>query len=141
DPEASTGAAAVIRRGETELVPEIPEKLLRAAARDELHFSLLMELGLSSYMCVPLKGRDGVLGAITFVASDAGRRFGVDDLKLAEELARRATMAIGDGVLLVDRTGRVRLWNDAAARITGLAEHDVLGRRLNEVVPGWPASE
>jgi len=159
DPEATTGVAAVIRRAEPELVPEIPDELLRAVATDELHYDLIAQLGLSSYLCVPLRGRDGVLGAITFAASADGRRFGADDLKLAEELARRATMAIenarlyreteeraqaarvlaaiGDGVLLVDRAGRVRLWNAAAERITGLGEQLVLGRPLEEVVPGW----
>jgi signal transduction histidine kinase len=40
-------------------------------------------------------------------------------------------------VLLVDRGGRVRLWNAAAERITGLAEADVVGHRLPDVVPGW----
>jgi PAS domain S-box-containing protein len=159
DPEATTGVPAVIRRAEPELVPEIPDELLRAAATDELHYDLIAQLGLSSYLCVPLRGRDGVLGAITFAASDGGRRFGADDLKLAEEVARRATMAIenarlyreteeraqaarvlasiGDGVLLVDRSGRVRLWNSAAERITGLGEQLVLGHPLEEVVPGW----
>jgi PAS domain S-box-containing protein len=159
DPEASTGVPAVIRRAEPELMPEIPDELLRAAATDELHYELIAQLGLSSYLCVPLRGRDGVLGAITFAASAGGRCFGADDLKLAEELARRATMAIenarlyreteeraqaarvlaaiGDGVLLVDRDGRVRLWNSAAERITGLAELLVLGHPLEEVVPGW----
>jgi PAS domain S-box-containing protein len=159
DPEAATGVPAVIRCAEPELVPEIPDELLRAAATDELHYDLIAQLGLSSYLCVPLRGRDGVLGAITFAASAGGRRFGADDLKLAEELARRATMAIenarlyreteeraqaarvlaaiGDGVLLVDRAGRVRLWNSAAERITGLGEQLVHGRPLEEVVPGW----
>ena len=158
-PDASTGVAAVIRRGEAELVPEIPDELLRSAAVDDLHFDLLQELGLSSYVCAPLEGRDGILGAITLVSSMSGRRFGADDLKLAQELARRLAMAIenarlyreteeraqaarvlaaiGDGVLLVDRAGRVRLWNTAAERITGLGEDDVLGRRLSEVVEGW----
>jgi PAS domain S-box-containing protein len=157
--EASTGAVAVIRRGESELVPEIPEGMLRAAAVDDLHFDLLQELGLSSYVCVPLAGREGVLGAITLVSSTSGRRFGADDLKLAEELARRAAMAIenarlygeaeqraqaarvlaaiGDGVLLVDRAGRIRLWNSAAERITGLSEETVLGHQLADAVPGW----
>jgi PAS domain S-box-containing protein len=159
DPETATGVPAVIRCAEPELVPEIPDELLRAAATDELHYDLIAQLGLSSYLCVPLRGRDGVLGAITFAASAGGRRFGADDLKLAEELARRATMAIenarlyreteeraqaarvlaaiGDGVLLVDRAGRVRLWNSAAERITGLGEQLVHGRPLEEVVPGW----
>jgi PAS domain S-box-containing protein len=159
DPDAATGAPAVIRRGEAELVPEIPERLLREAAVDDLHYGLIEQLGLCSYICAPLKGRDAVLGAITFASATPGRRFGVEDLKLAEELARRAAMAIenarlyrdseeraqaarvlasiGDGVLLVDRGGRVRLWNTAAERITGLAEAEVVGHRLVDVVPGW----
>ena len=159
DPEATSGVPAVIRRAEPELVPEISDELLRRVVRDELHYDLIGELGLSSYVCVPLLGRDGVLGAITLVASDGGRRFGADDLRLAEELARRAAMAIenarlyreteeraqaarvlaaiGDGVLLVDRAGRIRLWNTAAERITGLGEADVVGRRLSDAVQGW----
>jgi PAS domain S-box-containing protein len=159
DPDAATGAPAVIRRGEAELVPEIPEQLLRAAAIDDLHYGLIEQLGLSSYICAPLKGRDAVLGAITLVSATPGRRFGAEDLKLAEELARRAAMAIenarlyrdseeraqaarvlasiGDGVLLTDRDGRVRLWNAAAERITGLPADDVVGHRLVDVVPRW----
>jgi two-component system phosphate regulon sensor histidine kinase PhoR len=110
-------------------------------------------------MCVPLRGRDRVVGAVTFVAASSGRRFGPDELLFAEELASRAASAIenahlyrevearaqaarvlaaiGDGVLLVDRSGRVRLWNAAAERITGLAAADVLGRPLNTAIPGW----
>jgi PAS domain S-box-containing protein len=161
DPDAATGVPAVIRRGEPELVPHIPEELLRDAAQDELHYDLIRQLGLSSYMCAPMLGREGVLGAITFVSASPGMQFDPNDLKVATELARRAAMAvenarlyrqaeeraqaarvlasIGDGVLLVDRTGRIRLWNAAAERITGLAEADVLGRPLVDAVPGWSA--
>jgi PAS domain S-box-containing protein len=163
DPAGETGPAAVIRTGEPELVSEITDEMLHAAARDELHLGLLEELGLSSYMCVPLKGRDAVLGAITLIASDPGRRFGPEDLSLAEELARRAANAIenarlyreaqaraqaarvlatiGDGVFLVDRSGRIRLWNSAAQWITGLHEDDVLGRPAATVIPGWDAMQ
>ena len=48
---------------------------------------------------------------------------------------------IGDGVFLVDRSGRIRLWNAAAERITGLVEADVLGRPASTAVPGWAAAE
>jgi PAS domain S-box-containing protein len=158
----ATGPAAVIRTGEPELVPEITPELVRAAAREDLHFELLQELGLESYVCVPLKGLDGVpLGAITLVSSDAGLRFGAEDLVLAEELARRAASAIenarlyheaearaqaaqvlatiGDGVALVDRSGRIRLWNAAAAVITGLQASDVMGKQAPLAIPGWSA--
>jgi PAS domain S-box-containing protein len=161
DPGAPTGAAAVIRTGEPELVPEITDEMLRAAAQDELHLELITQLGLESYVCVPLKGREGTVGAITLVAAEPGRRFGAEDLALAEELARRAAAAIenatlyreaaaraqaarvlatiGDGVFLVDRGGRIRLWNTAAAAITGLAEPDVLGKRPQSAISGWDA--
>ena len=158
-----TGIAAVIRTGEPELVPEISEEMLLAGATDELHLDLLRSLGLHSYMCVPLQSRDRVLGAVTFISSDPGRSFGAQDLMLAEEIARRATTAIenaqlyraaeeraqaarvlatiGDGVALVDGSGRIRLWNVAAERITGLAASGVLGRTAATAIPGWEAVE
>ena len=160
-PGGMTGAAAVIRTGEAELVPLITDTMIDAAVVDELHRDLLLQLDLRSYMCVPLPGRDHALGAITFVSSHPGRAYGIDDLRLAEELARRAATAIenarlyreaehraeaaralatiGDGVVLVDRTGRVRLWNAAAERITGLREADLLGKPVATAVPGWSA--
>jgi PAS domain S-box-containing protein len=161
DADSPTGAAAVIRHGEPELVPEIPADMLRKLAVDDLHYDLISQLGLESYMCVPIAGRSDVLGAITFVSSSPGRRFDANDLQAAEELARRAAMAIenarlyreteeraeaarvlasiGDGVVLVDRSGGVRLWNAAAERITELAAAEVIGRRLSETLSGWPS--
>jgi PAS domain S-box-containing protein len=157
--DAPTGVSAVIRTGEAELVAEITEGMLLQGAVDELHLDLLRQLELRSYMCVPLRGRDRVLGAITFISCDAGRRFDAEDLRLAEELARRAATAIenaqlyreveerahaaqalatiGDGVVLVDRAGRIRLWNDAAHRITGLAASRLVGKRADTAIPGW----
>jgi PAS domain S-box-containing protein len=162
-PDHSTGVASVIRTGEAELVAEITEEMLVASAVDELHLDLLHQLELRSYMCVPLKSRNRILGAITFILSQSGRPFGLDDQLLAEELARRVTMAIenarlfrqaeeraqaarvlatvGDGVFLVDRRGHVRLWNAAAERITGLAAGDVLGRPAATAIPSWAAVE
>ena len=53
--------------------------------------------------------------------------------------AARVLAQVGDGVFLVDRDGVVRLWNAAAESITGLPEEAVLGRRIDEAVPGWSA--
>jgi PAS domain S-box-containing protein len=159
DPSAETGARAVIRSGRPELVPVITEEMLAAAGRDELHGDLIRELGLRSYMCVPLTARDRTFGAITFIGAESGRSFTDADLALAEELARRAAVAvdnaqlyreaeargraarvldsIADGVFLLDGAGLVRLWNPAAEEILGLAEADVLGRPAADVIPGW----
>jgi PAS domain S-box-containing protein len=60
--------------------------------------------------------------------------------KTAErEQAARVLAAVGDGVVLVDGEGVVRLWNPAAERITGVAAAAVVGRPLDEALPGLPA--
>ncbi|HYY34644.1 MAG TPA: ATP-binding protein [Gaiellaceae bacterium] len=48
---------------------------------------------------------------------------------------------VGDGVFLVDAEGIVQLWNPAAEAITGLAIEAVVGRPVDEVIPGWMALE
>jgi PAS domain S-box-containing protein len=154
---------AVVRKRTPHLVEELRDELLAEAAVDELHLDLMRDLGLRSFMCVPVVARDRAVAAITFAAAESGRRYGPDDLRLAEELARRAGVAIenaqlyreveeraqaarvlaavGDGVFLVDAAGRVRLWNTAATTITGLAHDDVLGRPAVDAIPGWAEVE
>jgi PAS domain S-box-containing protein len=50
-------------------------------------------------MCVPLAARGHILGTITFVSSAADRRYGPADLSFAEDLARRAAMAVDNAML------------------------------------------
>lgn len=105
DPEARFGVPQVLRTGEPELVPEIPPALLDESAVDDEHRELIRRLGLRSYMVVPLLARGRTLGAITLVMSESGRRYGEEDLKTAEDLARRAAVAV-DNALLYDEAQR-----------------------------------
>jgi PAS domain S-box-containing protein len=156
---ASSGPRHVVQTGESELMTEIPADLLRSVAVDDLHLDLLTELGLRSYVCVPLVARERTFGALTFVQAESGRSYDATDLALAEELARRAAAAIdnaqlfeqaesraraaqvlatvGDGVFQLDAAGVIRLWNPAAEAITGLAAEDVVGRAAREAIPRW----
>src|ERR671932_462303 len=99
DPEAPQGVAQVMRTGQSELVPEIPEQVLEQAVRDDEHREILQGLGLKSYMIVPLVARGRTLGAITLVSAESGRRYGQAELELAEELARRAALAVDNARL------------------------------------------
>src|SRR6185437_14979524 len=81
------------------LATEISEEQLAELATDDLHLGLVRELGFQSYMCVPLVTHGRVLGVISFVSAESGRRFGPDDLALAEELARRAGTAVENAQL------------------------------------------
>jgi signal transduction histidine kinase len=96
DPHAKTGVPNVLRTGISELYPEIPDELLVAGAIDEEHLRISRELGLRSAMIVPIKERGEILGVITFVATDPGRRYGPDDRQMAEQLAERAGAAIAN---------------------------------------------
>jgi PAS domain S-box-containing protein len=142
-----------------QLVSDVGDDALGASAVDDMHLDLLRELGLRSYLCVPVRARGRVLASITFVTAESGRRFTELDLRMAEELAlrvaavaenaflyeeveRRARASrvletIADGVVLLDEDERVLLWNDAAEAITRLAARDVLGRPAAEVLPGY----
>jgi PAS domain S-box-containing protein len=94
DPNAQHIVPQVIRSGHSEMYSEVPDELLDTAARDAEHLQTLRMLGFKSYICVPLQAHGRTLGAITLVASDSGHRYDEQDLELAEELARRAAVAI-----------------------------------------------
>ena len=55
------------------MMAEIPDALLEAAAQDAEHLRLIRELGLRSYLCVPLVARGRVLGALSLVHAESGR--------------------------------------------------------------------
>ncbi len=71
NPDEPYGVPHVLRTGTSELGSEISDELIEQAAQDEEHLRLLRELGLKSYICVPLRSRQGVLGVLTFVSAES----------------------------------------------------------------------
>jgi len=104
DANATSGAAAVIRRGHTEFLPEIPDELLVAAAPDQRLLSILRDLGLRSVITAPLTARGRTFGALSLIAAGSGRRYTSRDVQLAEDLAHRAAMAIDNARLFRERS-------------------------------------
>ncbi len=122
DPNARHGVPEVMRTLESELIPEITDEMLAAAARDEEHLELARRVGLRSAIIVPLVARDRALGAITFASAESGRRYGERDLRLSEELARRAAIAIDNAHLFdAERAERARA-EDARLQFRALFE-------------------
>src|SRR5918997_3703861 len=99
DPNAPQGVPQVLRSGRSEFHPEISEEMLVAGARDPEHLRLMREIGITSAMIVPLVARGRALGTITLVSTESGRRYEEADLELAEELARRAALAVDNAQL------------------------------------------
>jgi PAS domain S-box-containing protein len=102
--DAETGQAEVMRTGTSQLMPTIDDATIAAAAEDEEHLKLLRQLEMRSGMLVPLIARGRTIGGLTLVSSQEGRHYDADDLALAEELARRAALAIDNARLYRERS-------------------------------------
>jgi PAS domain S-box-containing protein len=94
------GVMAALRRGEPNWAAMIPDTLLADLAHDEEHLRILRELGLKSYLCVPLRSRDQILGVLTFATAESGRVYDAGDLRAADDLAGRIAIAIENARLL-----------------------------------------
>jgi PAS domain S-box-containing protein len=157
EPRADRGIHHVISSGEAELVPSIPEEMLREAARDDEHLRLLREVGLRSYICVPMIARGRTLGAFSLISSESGRSYDESDLALARDLAGRAAIAIDNArlhgtaererarfasmvessplaVCQLDAEGRIEHTNPAAERLLGRNGAMLNGAELHAIV-------
>jgi PAS domain S-box-containing protein len=112
-----------------------------------------------SVICAPMRARDRSIGAITVARTAIGITYGADDLALVQDIAGRIAVAIdrarlygeveqraeaarvlehvADGILLLDRSGKVRLWNPAAEGITAIRAADIVGRAAVDAIHGW----
>jgi len=156
DPADPNGAAATLRTGKAVLVPEIPDALLAAAAVDAEHLALLRALGLHSLMVVPLIARGRALGTLTLISSEPARTYDVNDLAFAEELGRRAAVAIdnarlyreleiaevryrglfegtADAVLLADTSGNYVDANPAICDLLGYRREELVRMRSGSI--------
>jgi serine phosphatase RsbU (regulator of sigma subunit) len=94
----------VIRSGEPRLIPEVTDELLASVATDAAHLERLREVGFRSAIVVPLRARGRVLGALILALAGSERRFGPDDLAMAQELADRCALALDNALLFAERS-------------------------------------
>ena len=98
------------------------EEFLRATCRDDEHYQVVRELGFQSYISVPLIARSRTLGALTLVSTDPSRRYSEQDLAVAEEIARRASVRIDNARLYEERN-----------RVAHVLQQGLLPERLADV--------
>ncbi len=120
DPERHPVVRA-LRGGETVLEEEVTDGVLDAIGHGPEHRRRLERLELRSYLIVPLTARGRTLGAMTLALAESGRRFGPADRQVAEELARRAALAIDTARLYRAARQAVR----ARERLLAVVSHDL----------------
>jgi PAS domain S-box-containing protein len=154
NPDSPRGTAFVIRTGQPDMELNISDEMLAAMTVDDEQRRLVRELGLRSWISVPILAGDQVFGAISLVAAESDRQFGADDLAFAENLAARVAVAISnarafreavrykrildatlDAVIVFDpATLRISYVNQGAMDQLGYAEADLVGADATMVV-------
>ena len=93
------GIGQVLRTGRSASYPTILEEGVLAVAPAEDYKTSLQQMGFKSVLIVPLPVRDQILGALILAWSDTDRQYDQAELYLAEEVAKRAALAVDNARL------------------------------------------
>ena len=97
--DAPDGPGAAIRTGRSELLADISDDMVVRYAPNAKALELLRRLHITSVLVVPLHARGRTFGALTFAYCRPGPRYDRELQLLAEELARRAALALDNARL------------------------------------------
>ena len=94
EPSAESAITRVIASGESEFYPEVLDSHLQRVAVSEEQLGVLRGLEIRSAIVVPMRVGGRIIGAMSFFTSVSRRRLDPADVAIAEQLARRAAVAV-----------------------------------------------
>jgi PAS domain S-box-containing protein len=114
-------AKSVIDTGEPFLIGTVTPERLESFAQSEEHLRILRGIDPRSIMGVPLRTRGQLTGVLILMSADPARAYGAADLRAAEALAERASLAIENG-RLYQTALRATQFRD---EVLGVVAHDL----------------
>ncbi len=93
-PPRDSPVGQVIRSGASRHYPQISPEELARASRSEAHLQLGLDLGFRSLLFVPMRVPARTVGLLTLATAESRRTLSSDDVALAEQLGRRAAVAV-----------------------------------------------
>lgn len=93
------GLQKLLDSGQPELIPEVNGSVLRIVEGNAEVLHIVRELGLKSYMGMPLIARHRVIGALTLSSTQPDRYYTQEDFLFAQELARRIALTLDNARL------------------------------------------
>ena len=120
-PLISTLAQSAIDESAVHLAIRADDDALRDIARDPALFAELLRTGPYALLVVPLIARERVLGFMQFLSIDVARATSPEALLLAEDLARRASVAVDNALLYGEAQRATRARDDVLA----IVSHDL----------------
>jgi PAS domain S-box-containing protein len=127
DPRTPHPVFPVLETGAPEVMSDISDAFLRALSLNDAHYELYRQLGLGSMMVVPLVARGETGGAMGFFSAHP-RRYGADELALAQDLGVLSALAVDNARLYRNAREAVQARDDMMAVVS----HD-LGNPLSAI--------
>jgi PAS domain S-box-containing protein len=124
-PEPASPAGQVLLTGSSKLYDEITGDELVETSRGETHLSLIRELGVHSAVIVPMRVPGRTIGLLTLATTESRRRITNEDVDLAEQLGRRAAVAVENSRL-----------HTTVAQVAQTLERSLQPDPLPDI-PGW----
>ncbi len=115
------GVEKMLQTGKSELMKEVNEEILEVFKDSPQLIKVIRQLGLISYMGVPMKIGEKIVGTIVFSSVQKERLYTQEDLRLAEELARRAAYAVENARLYTNEQKAVKLRDE----FISIASHEL----------------
>ncbi len=117
-PRAESRLAQRLIAGESMLSADGAVDLLEGAWPAPRYREISWALGVGTYMIVPLRARERMVGAMWLVSAEPGRTYTPDDLALAKELAARAAVAVDNARLYRKAQEANRLKDEFLANVS-----------------------
>ncbi|MDP9098746.1 MAG: ATP-binding protein, partial [Verrucomicrobiota bacterium] len=112
---ARVGGAHVLKTGKSQMLCDVQEGDLHEVFSKKADWELIRSFSAQSFIAVPLRAHDRVLGALVMINTSPERICGSEELSLAEELARRAALAL-DNARLYKSAQKARAESERANR-------------------------
>jgi serine phosphatase RsbU (regulator of sigma subunit)/putative methionine-R-sulfoxide reductase with GAF domain len=132
--EERGSVAEVVRTGRSQWLPDISDELLERTIADPTLRALARRLAPRSSITAPLSARGRVLGVLTLVTAESGRRYAEADVTFAEELAKRAALAIDNARLIATESAAARQAHRLQAIVDATFSASTLKDLLHELL-------
>lgn len=129
--ESGLGATAVVASGVSQVYTYVTEDLVEAAAVNAEHATILRRMEVTSALLAPLTTRSGVIGTLSFMYSDSGRRYTEDDVAFAEQFASRVALALETAAAFEQQSAQLK----GIRRVAEAAQRAILAPPPAQVGP------